>query len=352
VDPLRIAMDHVDVDPQALEDQEVLQVVLSIPQVGQEDLVPDLVLTGDHLLGVMVLLTTTSKDLHLEEVGEVLAFAEAAEVAEVFAMDLLDLEALDLGVMIMVDPMDLSEDLTGIKVVLETVEVAVGVAVLETAEVLGTAAVGEVVAVEVLEIAEVLETVEVGEVLVVQAVEVLMVGKDLQVLMVQTAEAEVVVEVLMDEKDHLVSMMTVEVVVAVEVLETAVVLGTAEGLEAVVIVEVIAAAVVVQNEEEKGQEVNLYPMTARKGQAEASATLTHLAVATNLLLHLLRPILKRRLNLLQPKRVKKKERRTEKADGVIGPEKIPHLKANRQGLILYLLMSKKPPLMNLLNRQK
>ena len=95
-----------------LEDPEVvLQVLSKVLQVDPLD--PDLGVLSHLIMDLplveMDLLTTASKDLHLEEVGAVLTVEvaevltavvevltatdlEAVEVAEVFAMDLLDLE--------------------------------------------------------------------------------------------------------------------------------------------------------------------------------------------------------------------------------------------------------------------
>ena len=84
-----------DVDP-PLEDQEVLQVLSKILQVDLDlDLAQDPLnpLITDHHF-VMDHLMTISKDLHLEEVGEVGLTAEAVVVVEVFATDLLDLEVI------------------------------------------------------------------------------------------------------------------------------------------------------------------------------------------------------------------------------------------------------------------
>ena len=98
-------------DPPLEDPEVVLQVLSKIPQVDPLD--PDLGVLSHLIMDLrlveMDLLTTASKDLRLEEVGavstvevaevltavvEVLTATdlEAAEVAEVFAMDLLDLE--------------------------------------------------------------------------------------------------------------------------------------------------------------------------------------------------------------------------------------------------------------------
>ena len=98
-------------DPPLEDPGVVLQVLSKILQVDPQD--PDLGVLSHLIMDLrlveMDLLTTASKDLHLEEVGavstvevaevltavvEVLTATEveAAEVAEVFATDLLDLE--------------------------------------------------------------------------------------------------------------------------------------------------------------------------------------------------------------------------------------------------------------------
>lgn len=231
MDLLRIEIKKVDPDVEGdppLEDPEVvLQVLSKIPQVDPLD--PDLGVLSHLIMDLrlveMDLLTTASKDLHLEEVGavstvevaevltavvEVLTATdlEAAEVAEVFAMDLLDLEDLDPGVTTMVDQEDLLDpDQIGIKVL--AVLTAVVLAVL-------TAAVLAVVAVVTAGVVEVL-TAGVAEVLMTAEVLTHVTGLPVMVLAVMTAEA-------------------VEVVVEVKTAEV------------------------------KDLEVNLYPMTAKKGR--------------------------------------------------------------------------------------
>jgi hypothetical protein len=247
MDLLRIVIKKVDqdvagVDPPLEDPEVVLRVLSKIPQeVDPQD--PDLGVLShlimDLLLVEMDLLTTASKDLRLEEVGavstvevvevltaevaEVLTATdlEAVEVAEVFAMDLLDLEDLDPGVTTMVDQEDLLDpDQIGIKVL--AVLTAVVLAVL-------TAAVLAVVAVVTAGVVEVM-TAGVAEVLMTATVP-----------------------------------LTAEVLIHVTGLPAGVLAGemTAEAVE--VVVEVKIAGV-------KDLEVNLYPMTAKKGRVGPCGT--------------------------------------------------------------------------------
>lgn len=300
MDLLRIVIKKVDqdvagVDPPLEDPEVVLRVLSKIPQeVDPQD--PDLGVLNHLIMDLplveMDLLTTASKDLHLEEVGAVLTVEvaevltaavevltatdlEAAEVAEVFAMDLLDLEDLDPGVTTMVDQEDLLDpDQIGIK----------ALAVL-------TAVVLAVLTAEVLE-AEAEETVEAAEVLTVGVAEVLMTAMDQMdqigtkaVLVVQTA---VVLAVLIAAVLAVVAVVTAgvaEVMTAgvAEVLMTATVPLTAEvlihvtGLPVVVLAgEMTAEAVEVVVEVKiagvKDLEVNLYPMTAKKGRVGPCGT--------------------------------------------------------------------------------
>lgn len=296
MDLLRIVIKKVDQDVEGdppLEEPEVVPQVLSkIPQVDPQD--PDLGVLNHLIMDLplveMDLLTTASKDLHLEEVGAVLTVEvaevltaavevltatdlEAAEVAEVFAMDLLDLEDLDPGVTTMVDPQEdlLDQDQIGIKVL--EVLTAVVLAVL-------TAAVLEVEAEETVEAVEVL-TVGVAEVLMTAMDQMDQIGTK-AVLVVQTAVVlavliaavlavvavviagvvevmtEGVAEVLMTETVPL----TAEVLIHVTGLPAVVLAGemTAEAMTA----EAVEVVVEVKTAGVKDLEVNLYPMTAKR----------------------------------------------------------------------------------------
>lgn len=298
MDLLRIVIKKVDQDVEGdppLEEPEVVPQVLSkIPQVDPQD--PDLGVLNHLIMDLplveMDLLTTASKDLHLEEVGAVLTVEvaevltaavevltatdlEAAEVAEVFAMDLLDLEDLDPGVTTMVDPQEdlLDQDQIGIKVL--EVLTAVVLAVL-------TAAVLEVEAEETVEAVEVL-TVGVAEVLMTAMDQMDQIGTK-AVLVVQTAVVlavliaavlavvavviagvvevmtEGVAEVLMTETVPL----TAEVLIHVTGLPVVVLAGemTAEAVE--MTAEAVEVVVEVKTAGVKDLEVNLYPMTAKR----------------------------------------------------------------------------------------
>jgi len=288
MDLLRIVIKKVDQDVEGdppLEDPGVvLQVLSKILQVDPQD--PDLGVLSHLIMDLplveMDLLTTASKDLHLEEVGavstvevaevltavvEVLTATEveAAEVAEVFATDLLDLEDLDPG--IMVDQEDLlDQDQIGIKVlvVLTAVLAAVAEETVEAVEVL-TVGVAEVLMTAMdqtdqigrFKCSKFEHYRKVENYRVEHKAKILIVFPGTKVvLVVQTAVVLATAAVLV-----------VVVGVTVEVVE---VLTRVTDLPAVVLaimtVEVAEVVVEVKTAEVKDLEVNLYLTTAKKGR--------------------------------------------------------------------------------------